>query len=185
MGHHCKKHDKHEEHGKRGKRGHRGHHGSPGPTGPTGATGPCCPCSTILAQLKTETCTENTTFQDLLCACFQVTKTGLVNLLVSLATAGSGSADSAGFVYYQLLVDGAPVPFAVAGASLGLGGLFGNSILAQILLAPGQHTVCLQWKVAGAGASACITPTDASTGTHASILVDSCDGSLIPCPPEF
>ncbi|MGH7485036.1 MAG: hypothetical protein ACREMY_05425, partial [bacterium] len=96
--------------------------------------------------------------------------------MVSLSTQISGN-DSPE-VSYQILLDGTPIPGSHAGAGgvAGTGGFYGNAIIVQQAVAPGQHTICLQWRVTGGNMSACIDPNDANHGMHASLLVESCDG---------
>lgn len=191
------------ERGERGKRGHRGHHGEHGPTGFTGPTGPCCTgptgpaanCVDLYARIFEETCAPDPAggFTTIgaggpapLCICFNLAAPALVRVFVSLSTSmGTEQVDNPSKeIFYQVTDNGVPIPGSFAGSEDGgnTDSLFGNSIVLQVPLGPGQHILCVQWQKGDVDQTACINPTDPLGGQHASLLVESCDG-MTPCPP--
>ena len=176
-----------------------------GPTGlqgPTGATGPCCTgptgpsaCVDLFTRIFEETCAPDPAggFTTIgagspapLCICFNLSAAALVRIFVSLSTSmGTGQQDNPSKeIFYQVTDNGVPIPGSFAGSQDGGtdDSIFGNAIVLQVPLGPGQHILCVQWQKGDIDQTACIDPTDPLGGTHASLLVESC-GGMTPCPP--
>lgn len=200
---------KHEHHakdghdGKRGERGKRGHHGPIGFPGDTGPTGPCCtgptgtaaPCTDLFTQITENTCTE--IFDDFvtigdgnaapLCVCFNLQpNAAMVRIFVSLSAdlTTDQQVTPSKQVFYQVTDNGVVIFGSRAGFQDDgpAESKAGNAIILQVPLAPGQHVICVQWRVGAEGQHACIDPNDATCGMHASLLIEGCDGMTL-CPP--
>jgi hypothetical protein len=146
----------------------------------------------LFTQITEETCTTSVDFATIgdgnavpLCVCFNLATAAMVRIFVSLsADLTTTQQDTPSKQVFYQVTDNAGV---ISGSRAGFedGGLTeskaGNAIILQVALAPGQHVICVQWRVGvDALQSACIDPNDATCGMHASLLVEGCEG-MTPC----
>lgn len=165
-----------------GAQGPQGPQGVPGPTGPccTGPTGPGGGGPVVIpfcfnATQNPDFCTTSPTFEDMLCCDIVTTQPGTTlfidfSFTVQLTGAGVGAG------VFRILVDGNPIPVnAQAGTdnkdATETNIVESGAILAAVdIAAPGEHTICVQWRLeAIPPVTMCIAPQ--ARGGYASLRV--------------
>lgn len=150
--------------GPQGPPGPQGTPGAPGAPGAQGPTGPCCTGPTgpsgsgtpVIPFCFTSTqnpdfCTTSPVFENMLCCTIETTQPGetvFIDFTATVQLTGAG----VGAGVFRILVDGNPIPTnAQAGTPTKPAN---DSIIESVAIAtafdfddPGEHEICVQWRV--------------------------------------
>lgn len=154
--------------------------GSGGPTGPSGETGPTGPAAgappiltqLVFEQLATDETTTSTTFTDLLCTSITTTDpNALLEIDATFSAFVGGSGTGSG--QFRLTLDGNPLPSGSTSEPITSPEttFLTGGILKYANVAPGVHTICLQWRVTGGNMTMQVAAASQPSAQHATLAV--------------